>query len=94
MAIGNGTASRETEKLANEIADMLKQAGGQRPPQPKSAALAPLAAEPSPSASTEMLAVTHRGDGVGELVAIGKTGGGILTERNSDELTSRRRAST
>lgn len=29
---------------------------GQRPPQPKSAALAPLAAEPSPSASTEMLA--------------------------------------
>ena len=28
---------------------------GQRPPQPKSAALAPLAAEPSPSASTEML---------------------------------------
>ncbi|STD37721.1 transcriptional accessory protein [Corynebacterium striatum] len=31
MAIGNGTASREAEKLANEIADMLKQAGGQRP---------------------------------------------------------------
>ena len=29
---------------------------GQRPPQPKSAALAPMAAEPSPSASTEMLA--------------------------------------
>lgn len=29
---------------------------GQRPPQPKSAALAPVAAEPSPSASTEMLA--------------------------------------
>lgn len=29
---------------------------GQRPPQPKSAALAPIAAEPSPSASTEMLA--------------------------------------
>lgn len=29
---------------------------GQRPPQPKSAALAPLAAEPSPSASTELLA--------------------------------------
>ncbi len=27
MAIGNGTASRETEKLANEIADMLTQAG-------------------------------------------------------------------
>lgn len=31
MAIGNGTASRETEKLAHEIADLLKQAGGQRP---------------------------------------------------------------
>lgn len=29
---------------------------GQRPPQPKSAALAPIATEPSPSASTEMLA--------------------------------------
>ena len=29
---------------------------GQRPPQPKSAALAPIADEPSPSASTEMLA--------------------------------------
>ncbi|OFT49582.1 serine/threonine protein kinase [Corynebacterium sp. HMSC06D04] len=29
---------------------------GQRPPQPKSGALAPMAAEPSPSASTEMLA--------------------------------------
>lgn len=29
---------------------------GQRPPQPKSAALAPVAAEPSPSASTELLA--------------------------------------
>ena len=31
MAIGNGTASRETEKLAQEIADLIKQAGGQRP---------------------------------------------------------------
>lgn len=31
MAIGNGTASRETEKLAHEIADLLKQEGGQRP---------------------------------------------------------------
>ncbi|MER0105281.1 Tex family protein [Corynebacterium sp. KPL2895] len=31
MAIGNGTASRETEKLAHEIADLLKQAGGQQP---------------------------------------------------------------
>ncbi|MDO5032510.1 Tex family protein [Corynebacterium sp.] len=31
MAIGNGTASRETEKLAHEIADLIAQAGGQRP---------------------------------------------------------------
>lgn len=31
MAIGNGTASRATEKLAHEIADLLKQEGGQRP---------------------------------------------------------------
>lgn len=31
MAIGNGTASRETEKLAQEIANLIKQAGGQRP---------------------------------------------------------------
>ena len=31
MAIGNGTASRETEKLAQEIADLIKQAGRQRP---------------------------------------------------------------
>ena len=31
LAIGNGTASRETEKLAQEIADLIKQAGGQRP---------------------------------------------------------------
>ena len=31
MAIGNGTASRETEKLAGEVADMIKAAGGTRP---------------------------------------------------------------
>ncbi|QCB28714.1 hypothetical protein CENDO_07200 [Corynebacterium endometrii] len=31
MAIGNGTASRETEKLAGEIADLIAQAGGARP---------------------------------------------------------------
>lgn len=31
LAIGNGTASRETEKLANEVADLIKQAGGKRP---------------------------------------------------------------
>lgn len=31
MAVGNGTASRETEKLAGEVADLIKQAGGQRP---------------------------------------------------------------
>ncbi|CAB0851227.1 RNA-binding transcriptional accessory protein [Corynebacterium diphtheriae bv. mitis] len=31
MAIGNGTASRETEKLAHEVADLLKKAGGARP---------------------------------------------------------------
>lgn len=31
MAIGNGTASRETEKLAREVADLIKQAGGTRP---------------------------------------------------------------
>lgn len=31
MAIGNGTASRETEKLAGEVADLIKQAGGARP---------------------------------------------------------------
>ncbi|AZA11693.1 Tex family protein [Corynebacterium gerontici] len=31
IAVGNGTASRETEKLAAEVADMIKKAGGQRP---------------------------------------------------------------
>ncbi|MFP7364556.1 Tex family protein [Corynebacterium callunae] len=31
MAIGNGTASRETEKLAGEVADLIKTAGGKRP---------------------------------------------------------------
>ena len=31
MAVGNGTASRETEKLAGEIADLIKEAGGKRP---------------------------------------------------------------
>ncbi|OFS21444.1 Tex family protein [Corynebacterium sp. HMSC04H06] len=31
MAIGNGTASRETEKLASEVADLVAQAGGARP---------------------------------------------------------------
>ena len=31
MAVGNGTASRETEKLAGEVADLIKQAGGARP---------------------------------------------------------------
>lgn len=31
VAVGNGTASRETEKLAGEIADLLAAAGGQRP---------------------------------------------------------------
>lgn len=31
MAIGNGTASRETETLAREIADLIAQAGGQKP---------------------------------------------------------------
>lgn len=31
MAVGNGTASRETEKLSNEVADLIKQAGGKRP---------------------------------------------------------------
>ncbi|MGV0349831.1 Tex family protein [Corynebacterium guaraldiae] len=31
MAIGNGTASRETEKLAGEVADLIAQAGGARP---------------------------------------------------------------
>lgn len=31
MAVGNGTASRETEKLSNEVADLIKEAGGTRP---------------------------------------------------------------
>ncbi|QRP61305.1 Tex family protein [Corynebacterium minutissimum] len=31
MAIGNGTASRETEKLAGEVADLIARAGGARP---------------------------------------------------------------
>lgn len=31
IAIGNGTASRETEKLAREVADMIAAAGGSRP---------------------------------------------------------------
>ena len=31
VAVGNGTASRETEKLAGEVADLIKQAGGTRP---------------------------------------------------------------
>ncbi len=31
MAVGNGTASRETEKLAGEVAELIKQAGGARP---------------------------------------------------------------
>lgn len=31
LAIGNGTASRETEKLAGEIANLIKEAGGKKP---------------------------------------------------------------
>ncbi|MGV0397640.1 Tex family protein [Corynebacterium suicordis] len=31
LAVGNGTASRETEKLAREIADLIAQAGGTKP---------------------------------------------------------------
>ena len=31
MAVGNGTASRETEQLAREVADLLVKAGGVRP---------------------------------------------------------------
>ena len=31
LAVGNGTASRETEKLAREIADLIGQAGGTKP---------------------------------------------------------------
>ncbi len=31
LAVGNGTASRETEKLAGEVADMIAHAGGTKP---------------------------------------------------------------
>ncbi|WJY68320.1 Tex family protein [Corynebacterium auris] len=31
IAVGNGTASRESEKLAGQVADMIAQAGGARP---------------------------------------------------------------
>ncbi len=31
IAVGNGTASRESEKLAQEVADLIHKAGGQRP---------------------------------------------------------------
>ncbi|QPK80355.1 RNA-binding transcriptional accessory protein [Corynebacterium lizhenjunii] len=31
LAVGNGTASRETDKLAAEVADLVAQAGGKRP---------------------------------------------------------------
>ncbi|AGF72793.1 Tex family protein [Corynebacterium halotolerans] len=31
LAVGNGTASRETEKLGHEVADLIKAAGGTRP---------------------------------------------------------------
>ena len=31
IAVGNGTASRESEKLAGEVADLIAQAGGKRP---------------------------------------------------------------
>lgn len=31
IAVGNGTASRESEKLAGEVADLIKTAGGARP---------------------------------------------------------------
>ncbi|WP_291313082.1 Tex family protein [Corynebacterium sp. UBA2622] len=31
IAVGNGTASRESEKLAGEVADLIQQAGGARP---------------------------------------------------------------
>ncbi len=31
LAVGNGTASRETEKLSQEVADLIKAAGGHRP---------------------------------------------------------------
>ncbi|MGV0351578.1 serine/threonine-protein kinase [Corynebacterium guaraldiae] len=48
-----GTRFADGNEFTNAIAAVRQ---GQRPPQPKSAALAPIAAEPSPSASTEMLA--------------------------------------
>ncbi|QNQ90476.1 S1 RNA-binding domain-containing protein [Corynebacterium poyangense] len=31
IAVGNGTASRESDKLAHEVADLIAQAGGRRP---------------------------------------------------------------
>ena len=31
LAVGNGTASRESEKLAGEVADLIAKAGGKRP---------------------------------------------------------------
>lgn len=31
LAVGNGTASRESEKLAGEVSDLIAQAGGKRP---------------------------------------------------------------
>ena len=31
MAVGNGTASRETERLSHEVADLIARAGGKRP---------------------------------------------------------------
>ncbi|WP_448851014.1 Tex family protein [Corynebacterium sp. 335C] len=31
IAVGNGTASRETEKLAREVGDLIRQAGGREP---------------------------------------------------------------
>ena len=48
-----GTRFADGNEFTNAISAVRQ---GQRPPQPKSAALAPIAAEPSPSASTEMLA--------------------------------------
>ena len=48
-----GTRFADGNEFTNAISAVRQ---GQRPPQPKSAALAPIADEPSPSASTEMLA--------------------------------------
>ena len=48
-----GTRFADGNEFTNAISAVRQ---GHRPPQPKSAALAPPAAEPSPSASTEMLA--------------------------------------